>query len=175
MEKQQRVSIVKTKDGKKSIYKTTHRMKGDLKKIIEYLKSDKTPYSQKYGNVRVHSIIEKEECNFERHVISPLPNSTIVNSYLGTTEIVIKYDIAHADGILISKSKNPEIIQGYFNYTELITITQDLDEIIFEREAIVANMGCRIPLIGHNFEIYDDHFNNQSLDFFILIGIEINK
>ncbi len=162
-----------TKSGRKTIYKILIEKQGSVKKLVEYLKSDKIPeYNSEY-KIKHLNVNQKTDINFEKHVKALLPQYGMIQTYLGKDHIVIKYDIAHDDNMIVLLSTNPQSLQGLFNFTETITITENDGILTLEREAKIFNVGSY--MISNSFEMYDDHFNNQSIGFFLAIIDDINS
>ena len=112
-----------TKEGSKDVYFTQFRRKGSLKKLIKYLRSDNVPHLHEFPGVKSVSVTNTGDTKtngFAKIIRSPLPYSSLVNTYLGTTTIEVKYDVAYDDNILTSVCLNPKLLQGLFNFTEKI-------------------------------------------------------
>lgn len=154
----------------KILYTSTFRKKANFSKILSYLKSDKIPNLPKYGISTSLGINEIDDNNFHRITRSPLPPiDSLVKYLVPFDDIVVIHDIAHDEDTIISICRNPNILQGKFNFTENVTINideNDPDFIIFTREATISNKASTIPLIGGNFSHFNDYFNNQTHDFY---------
>ena len=167
------LNTIITKEGSKDVYSTSFTRKGSLQKIILYLKSHNVPELEDFPGVKSILVEDKETDGFIKVIQSPLPDSVAVNTYLGCRSINIEYDIAHDETMLVSVCKNPPILQGLFNFTENLTIEQVDDNLVFTREAKIVNKGKSFPLVGSGYQMYNDHFNTQSLLFYLAIADSI--
>uniref|UniRef100_A0A6C0BDH1 Uncharacterized protein n=1 Tax=viral metagenome TaxID=1070528 RepID=A0A6C0BDH1_9ZZZZ len=164
------LEIKTSREGKKDVYKTTFRCKGSLKKVVEYLKGTEMPVISQYPEVGVIDVDSSNDGVITKIIRSSLPDTEAVNLYLGCKFINIKYDIAYDENTLVSVCKNPDILNNLFKFTEFLTVEQHGDDLIFERVAKVRNIGKLIPILGSSYQIYDDHFNNQSIAFYLGIS-----
>lgn len=150
-------------EGSKTVYTTKHICNGDLKSIIEYLKTTKSP---KVDGVNPIITISSESNGnkIKRVMTCPLPNNFEVRIALGNQPVHVVYDFEHKDDMLVVVATNPDIINKFFKFTEEIFIEQTgPDTICFERIAKVYNWGKNY--ISSSYQEYDDYYNSHTLAF----------
>lgn len=158
-----KISESKKPGSRKITYKTSFSKPGSLVKLVEYFKTSNTP---KITQIECISVNIKNECEIERVMTCPLPNDTIVTAAIGNQPVHVKYDIAYDEDTLISKATHPSMLDGFFKFVEVMTVTEEDGILTFSREATVFNVGKQIPLIGHTYQVYDDFYNKSNLSYY---------
>ena len=149
-------------EGRKTVYHSKIRVPGNTRKIVEYLKTDKTPKNN--SQVRVISV-KSSGNTIERVMTSSLPDTYAVRMAIGNQPIHVKYDIAYSDDIIVVTARNPDLIDNFFKFTEEIIIEQiSKDKIEFKRTAKIFNAGK--SYFSQSYQEYDDYFNDKSLSLF---------
>lgn len=172
--------INKSTKGKRTVYQTTFKKPGTIKKISEYLKTNKVPERSLKLGVSLVYLKEKNEDEIERVMTSPFPESSALSSFIGEEPVLVKYDIAYDDSTLIIKSVNPERLKKFFKFTEVLTVTEEDGILTFDREAQIFNAGINgffSGLVGTltNPQQYNDFFNMSNLTFYLGMSEEINQ
>lgn len=157
------IDDIKKHGSRKSKYVTKFEMNGSINKIVEYLKTHNSPL---IGNIRTISTKIISDSEIERIMTCPLPIDSIITAAIGNEPVYVKYEIAFCDGMLVSKAIHPAILNSYFKFSETLTITEEGDKLLFERESIVFNVGKQLPFIGSNYQVYDDFFNRSNLEYY---------
>lgn len=163
-----KVTCTNIKNSHKKLYETKFYKKGSLQKILDFLKSNDTIPGT---SVTVISTQYREEDGIhciEKITTCPLPNNTIVNSFIGNTPVHVKYEIVYSSEkkMMVFTSRNPDILDSVFRFDEILTIYEDKDMLEFHREAKVLNKGTLIPLIGSSYEEYTTFFNFSVLQYY---------
>lgn len=155
----------------KIVYKNHFKVKGDVNKVLEYLKSTKVPDVEGFEKSRFIGNEILNDKSFRRVIRSKLPPVDSVAKHLITFEYVdIQYELAHDDGIITSICRNPLQLQGKFNFTEEVVICQDEEDneyFTFERKAIVSNKAAKLPFLGSAFNHFNNYYNNQSIQTYL--------
>lgn len=162
----QSIKTIQYKEGRRVKYCTTFTSSGSLFKIIDYLKNDSSPIIA--NGIKVVSVSYNDnEKTIKRTMTSPLPQTTLVETFIGDIPINVDYDIAYNDLILVLKAVNPDSISTFFKFTEELVIDQKDDELIFSRIAYIFNYGKQLSFMGDSCQEYDDYFNNNILSFYL--------
>lgn len=150
-------------EGSKTIYETEHVCEGNLKKIIEYLKTDKSPKVKCINPITTISS-ESNGNKIKRVMTCPLPDNFEVRMSIGTKPVHVIYNFEYNDDILAVISTNPSSINNFFRFTDEITIEQISPNVIhFKRKAKVYNWGKLH--ISSSYQEYDEYYNNHTLEF----------
>lgn len=166
------ITEIQKPGSRKNIYRTVFEIDGSLDKIINYLKTNKSPNI--IDGIRTISVNVVNDSEIERIMTCALPNDSVVSTAIGNEPVHVKYEIAHGEGMLVSKAVHPEILNKFFKFTEMLTITEDSGKLFFERESTVFNFGKQIPFVGSSYQTYDDFFNRCNLEYYYGIAIEAN-
>lgn len=158
-----KIDEIKKPGSRKSKYLTKFEMKGSISKIVEYLKTNRSPENSGIRSISTSVISDSE---IERIMTCPLPNDSVISAAIGSEPVYVKYEIAHGNGILVSKATHPEILDNFFKFTETLTITEENDKLLFERESVVFNVGKQLPFVGSSYQVYDDFFNRCNLNYY---------
>lgn len=161
-----------TQVGSKSLYETKFTVEGDLKKIIDYLKTNKSPKIDGYNSIRTLSV-KTDNRKIQRVMTCPLPDTMAVKLAIGNEPVNVIYDVEFDDNALAIVATNPRTIHKFFRFIEEITIIQiSPNTLEFHRVAKVFNSGKKY--ISDSYQEYDDYYNNHTLAFCLGLA-EISK
>lgn len=154
------------KEGRKIKYSTNFETSGELSKIVDSLKNSNDINISGIKTLKISEDDDKK--TIKRIMTCPLPETDIVKYLLSDISIEVIYDIAYNDNMLVIKAKNPHVVDKFFKFDEELIISQeDNGKIIFSRNVHIFNFGKQIPIIGEDYQEYDDYYNNKTLSFYL--------
>lgn len=149
-----------------TIYQTTFESEGSLRKLIEFLKTDKSPSIDGENTNKVLSVRVINDDEIVKVVSSQIPTDSFTRLLIGNKPLHITYNIAYNDEILVLKTKNPSRLDNLFRFNEELTVTEENGILRFERKAHVYNLGKKLPIVGQSYQKYDDIYNRRNIEYY---------
>lgn len=164
------LKIEMSQHGQKTIYKTKFESEGSLSKLIDFLKTDKSPFEEENNISRVVSVDIKGDDEILKVMTTTFPDDIFVRNLIGTDPIHVTYNIAYNDEMLVLKANHPPRLHKLFKFDEILTVTEENGILKFDREAKVFNAGKQIPVFGSSYQTYDDFYNFRNLSYYVALS-----
>lgn len=136
-------------------------------KIVEYMKSKRIPDIEGYEKCSIVSIHENDG-KFIKIIRRRLPISTAGSIMLGSSYGNFKYEFISDENMIVSVAINPEIIEKYFRFKEIVTIRNIGNGLIeIERETETINLTTTMLIAKYFSGSVVNEYHESSLKYII--------